>query len=192
MVEVGKKQHMKTPGQWRAWLQKHHATEDELWPILYKKHTGKAGLVYEDAVCEALCFGWIDGIRKRIDEDKHMIRFCPRRKNSMWSPTNKKRVAKLIAEGRMTQAGLARVKEAKRNGQWDNAGVQRPTPDVPLELLKALARNKAAARYFERLAPSYRKQFIGWIAVAKRDETRGRRVAEAVRLLAENKKLGMK
>lgn len=192
MVEVGKQKHMKTPGQWRAWLQKHHATEPELWLVLYKKHTGKAGLVYEDAVREALCFGWIDGILKRIDDEKHMFRFSPRRKRSVWSQKNKKRVARLIAEGRMTQAGLAAVKEAQRNGQWDNADVQRPTPDVPPELTRALARNDAAKHHFERLAPSYRKQFIGWIASAKRDDTRGKRVAEAVQLLAENKKLGMK
>jgi len=124
MVEVGKQRCMKTRSAWRAWLQKHHATADELWLILFKKHTGKAGLVYEDAVREALCFGWIDGILKRIDDEKHTIRFSPRRKNSVWSATNKKRVAKVIAEGRMTEAGLAKVKEAKRNGQWDNASVQ--------------------------------------------------------------------
>jgi uncharacterized protein YdeI (YjbR/CyaY-like superfamily) len=192
MVEVGKQRCMKTPNAWRAWLQKHHATEQELWLVLYKKHTGKAGLGYEDAVREALCFGWIDGILKRIDDEKHTIRFSPRRENSIWSATNKKRVAELTTEGRMTEAGLAKVKEAKRNGQWDNASVQRPIPDVPAALVQSLAGNRMAKRHFEALAPSYRKQFIWWIASAKRDETRDRRVGEAVRLLTENKKLGMK
>ena len=173
-------------------MQEHHATEDELWLIFYKKHTGKAGLVYEDAVREALCFGWIDGILKRIDDEKHTRRFSPRRKNSVWSATNKQRATELIAAGGMTEAGLAQVTEAKRNGQWDNASVQRPTPDVPPELRKALAQNKAAQRHFKGLAPSYRKQFVWWIASAKREDTRCKRIAEAVRLLTENKKLGMK
>jgi uncharacterized protein YdeI (YjbR/CyaY-like superfamily) len=192
MVEVGKQRCLRTPQAWRAWLEKHHATEQSLWLVLYKKHTGKANLVYEDAVREALCFGWIDGIRKRVDDEKHMIRFTPRRPNSMWSPSNKKRVAELIADGRMTAAGLALVREAKRNGQWAKADVPRPVPDIPAELVEALARNKTAQRQFEALAPSHRKQYIGWIASAKRDVTRSKRAAEAVRLLAQKKKLGLK
>ncbi len=192
MVEIGRQRCMKTRGQWRSWLQAHHDQDKELWLIFYKKHTGRTGLTYEEAVQEALCFGWIDGILKRIDDEKHTIRFSPRRRNSIWSATNKKRVAKMIAEARMTEVGLAKVAEAKRNGQWDNASVQRATPDVPAELTKALARNKAARQNFENLAPSYRRQYIWWVAIAKRDETRRRRVSEAVRMLAENKKLGMK
>jgi len=192
MVEISKRRCFKSRRAWRTWLQGHHATESVLWLIFYKKHTGKVGLAYDEAVEEALCFGWIDGIRKRIDDEKHTVRFTPRRKNSVWSPTNKKRVAKMIAAGMMTEAGLALVQEAKGNGQWDNAEVQRPLAVVPPELKQALACNKKAGRFFEALAPSYRKQFIWWIASAKRAETRHKRVAEAVRLLAENKKLGMK
>jgi uncharacterized protein YdeI (YjbR/CyaY-like superfamily) len=160
--------------------------------VFFKKHTGKAGLTYEEALQEALCFGWIDGIRKRIDDEKHMIRFTPRRKNSKWSAVNKKWVAQLIAEDRMTDAGLAKIDEAKANGRWDEADARQGMPDTPEELKQALAANKAAARFFESLAPSYRRQFVGWIAAAKRDDTRRRRVAEAMRLLTENKKLGMK
>lgn len=192
MAKIKKQRCMRSRSQWRAWLEKNHATEDELWLIFYKKHTGKAGLVYEDAVREALCFGWIDGILKRIDDEKHTIRFSPRRKKSIWSEPNKKRVRELIKEGRMTEHGLAKIEEAKKNGRWDNAAVQRPAPDVPPELRKALARNKAARLFFDSLAPSYRKHFIYWVAMAKRDETRRRRVKEAVVLLAENKKLGLK
>ncbi len=192
MGRVGKQQRMRTAGEWRVWLQEHHATEHELWLVFYKKHTGKASLVYEDAVLEALCFGWIDGNLKRIDDEKHMVRFSPRRKNSIWSATNKKRVAKLVAEGRMMHVGLAKVEEAKENGQWDRAEVQRAVPEVPSELKKALTGNKAAKRYFDSLAPSYRKQFIWWITSAKRGDTRRKRVTEAIRLLSENRKLGMK
>lgn len=189
---AGEPRCMKTPGQWRAWLRDHHATEQELWLVFYKKSVGKASLAYEDAIQEALCFGWIDGILKRIDDEKHMIRFSPRRKNSIWSATNRKRVERLIAEGRMTDIGMAKVRQAQANGQWDNASVQRSTPEVPVELRNALARNRTAKRHFENLATSYRKQFLWWIDSARRDDTRRRRVAEAVRLLADNKRLGMK
>jgi len=192
MVEVGKQRHFRTAQAWRTWLKKHHATAAELWLVFYKKHTGKGGLVYEEAVREALCLGWIDGIRKRIDDEKHMVRFTPRRKNSVWSPTNKQRVAELVAAGRMTAVGLAQVEQAKRNGQWGKAGTQRSSAEVPTELTEALARNKAAQRHFQALAPSYRRQFIGWIASAKREATRANRAGEAVQLLAQNKKLGMK
>jgi uncharacterized protein YdeI (YjbR/CyaY-like superfamily) len=192
MVTAGRPRCIKTLGQWRAWLQAHHGIEPGLWLVFYKTHTGKTSLTYEDAIQEALCFGWIDGILKRIDGEKHMIRFSPRRKNSIWSATNKRRAAKLIAEGRMTDMGLAKVREAQENGQWDNASVQRLTPEVPAELSRALAGNKTAKGHFASLAASYRRQFIWWVASAKRDETRRRRIAEVVRLLAENKKLGMK
>ena len=192
MAKIGKQRCLKTREAWRAWLAAHHASEQELWLVFYKRHTGKADLAYDDAVEEALCFGWIDGIRKRVDDERHMIRFTPRRKSSRWSPTNKKRVAKMTAAGCMTEAGLALVKEAKRNGQWAQADVPRPVPEVPPELKQALAKNEAARRHFEALAPSYHKQFVGWVASAKRQETRDKRVAEAVRLLARNKKLGMK
>jgi uncharacterized protein YdeI (YjbR/CyaY-like superfamily) len=190
MVDIGKQRCMSSRRQWRTWLQKHHASENELWLIFYKKHTGKVSLVYEDAVQEALCFGWIDGILKRIDGEKHTIRFSPRRKNSVWSPTNKKRVAKLVASGQMTDAGRAKIEEAKRNGRWDKADLQKPDPDVPEELTKALARCKKAQQNFANLAPSYRKQYIWWIGSAKRAETRRKRVKEAVVRLKENKRFG--
>ena len=165
---------------------------EELWLIIYKKHAGKSGLTYVEALEEALCFGWIDGILKRIDDEKHTIRFSPRRKNSIWSEHNKKRVRKLIKEGRMTDAGLARIREAKANGQWDKAAQREDITVVPAELTEALARNEKARLNFEALAPSYRRQFIYWVAIAKRDETRRKRIEETIELLIRNKKLGMK
>jgi uncharacterized protein YdeI (YjbR/CyaY-like superfamily) len=192
MARTGSQRHFASRDEWRAWLQANHAVEKEMWLIFYKKHTGRAGLAYEDAIEEALCFGWIDGILKRIDDEKHTIRFSPRRPRSVWSETNKRRVHKLIKEGRMTEAGLAKIEAAKKNGQWNNAAVQKPNPEVPPELAAALARNRAARRNFENLAPSYRRRFVYWIAMAKREETRRKRVAEVIGLLARNKKLGMK
>jgi uncharacterized protein YdeI (YjbR/CyaY-like superfamily) len=179
-----------TREQWRRWLAANHATAKEMWLIFHKKHVGEAGLTYIDALEEALCFGWIDGILKRIDGRKHTIRFCPRRNKSIWSEQNKRRVAKLIEEGRMTQAGLAKIDEAKANGEWDKAAVREDITVVPEELTEALAGNEKARLNFEGLAPSYRRQFIYRVAIAKRAETRQKRIEETIDLLVRNKKLG--
>jgi len=176
---------------WRTWLAENHATAQSLWLVFYKRHTGKAGLTYDEAVEEALCFGWIDGILKRIDDEKHMTRFCPRRKHSIWSERNKERVRRMIEAGRMTEAGLAKIRQAKENGQWDKAGEREDVTIVPAELTEALAKDERARSNFESLAPCYRKHFIGWVGTAKRQETRRKRVAEAVRLLRENRRLGI-
>ncbi len=176
---------------WRAWLAENHATAKDIWLIFYKKHTRTRGLGYEEAIEEALCFGWIDGLLKRIDDAKHTIRFSPRRKNSIWSERNKRRVRKMIREGRMTEVGLAKVNEAKANGQWDQAAQREDVTRVPAELAAALAKDKQARQNFEKLAPTYRRQFIYWVVSAKRDQTRRRRVVEAIELLARNKRMGM-
>jgi uncharacterized protein YdeI (YjbR/CyaY-like superfamily) len=191
MKEASKRQCFRGRDDWRAWLAAHHTKAQEIWLVIRKKHTGKAGLTYVDALEEALCFGWIDGILKRIDDEKHTIRFTPRRKNSIWSEQNKKRVGKLIQEGRMTEAGLARIKEAKANGQWEKAAVREDVTVVPPELTAALARNAQARENFERLAPSYRRQFIYWVSSAKRDQTRQKRIKTTIKLVAANKRLGM-
>ncbi len=186
------RQSFETRDAWHTWLVENHATAREALLVFHKKHTGKAGLTYLEALEEALCFGWIDGILRRIDDEKHMIRFCPRRKNSIWSENNKKRVRKLIKEGRMTEAGLVKVQEAKANGQWYKAAVREDVTLVPAALVEALARNELARRNFENLAPCYRKQFLYWVGSAKRDGTRERRIAEVVNLLTRNQKLGLK
>jgi uncharacterized protein YdeI (YjbR/CyaY-like superfamily) len=191
MTESSKRQCFPGREDWRAWLTAHHATAEEIWLVIHKKHAGKAGLTYVDALEEALCFGWIDGILKRIDDEKHTIRFTPRRKNSIWSEPNKKRVAKLIQEGRMTEAGLAKIREAKANGQWAKAATREDVTMVPPELTAALAENARARDNFEKLAPSYRKQFIYWIGTAKREETREKRIKTAIKLLVANRRLGM-
>lgn len=192
MAKVFGQRHFEGRDEWRTWLAENHAAAKELWLIIHKKHTGTGGLTYVDALEEALCFGWIDGILKRIDDEKHTIRFSPRRKNSIWSEHNRKRVRRLIKEGRMTPAGLAKIDEAKANGQWDKAAQREDTTVVPAELTEALAGNEKARLNFENLAPSYRRQFIYWVAVAKRDETRRKRIQETIDRLIRNKKLGMK
>jgi uncharacterized protein YdeI (YjbR/CyaY-like superfamily) len=178
--------------QWRDWLAKNHADKDEVWLVYYKKHTGKPTLSYNDSVEEALCFGWIDGILKRVDDERYMHRFTPRKPGSNWSETNVKRVERLLEAGLMTESGFKCVEEAKLSGRWDAAAGPAVELSMPEELEKALAHQKMAAAFFETLAPSYRREFIAWIATAKRPETRKKRLQETVALLEQRKKLGMR
>jgi uncharacterized protein YdeI (YjbR/CyaY-like superfamily) len=114
----GEPQYFRNGAELRAWLQHNHAEATEVWVLMYKKHTGKPGVTLEEATEEALCFGWIDSVLRRIDDEKHALRFTPRKKGSNWSESNKKRVAKLIEQGRMTEAGLTKIDEAKQTGKW--------------------------------------------------------------------------
>lgn len=175
---------------WRAWLEKNYASETELWLVLYKKNSNKPTVTYGEAVEEALCFGWIDGLTKGIDEEKYAVRFCPRKSGSVWSESNKKRVAKMIVEGKMTAIGLAKVEEAKRNGEWEKAAVREDVSNVPADLKRALQADKTAQQNFEKLAPSHKRQYIYWITEAKRSETRQKRIRETVRMAKANKRLG--
>lgn len=178
--------------EWRGWLEGNHDKSAGVWLVFYKKGTGKASLEYDASVEEALCFGWIDSIVKRMDEERYKRKFTPRKAASQWSELNKKRVAKLVRQKRMAEPGLAKVAQAKKSGRWAESGRPDISFDVPAELKKALAGNKKAKAFFEQLAPTYRRQFIGWVTVAKRQETRERRVAEAIALLERGKRLGMK
>ena len=178
--------------QWRNWLSEYHGVEAGVWLIFYKKQTRKPTIGYEDAVEEALCFGWIDSIIKKIDDERYVRKFTPRKDTSMWSELNRKRANKMIKEGRMTDVGLAKIKAAKKSGLWEKDGKPLISLDVPPELAKALAKNKKARENFDKLALSYRRQYISWIAVAKRAETKKRRIEESIALLEKGKKLGMK
>lgn len=160
--------------------------------MFFRKHSGQPTLEYEAAVEEALCFGWIDSVIKQVDEQKYLRKFTPRKASSLWSPTNKRRVARLLKQGRMTRAGLAKVDAARNSGQWGKNPMPELCGEVPAELAFELKRNKAAGEFFDQLAPSYRRQFIGWVQAAKRSETKQKRIAESMRLLATRKKLGMK
>jgi uncharacterized protein YdeI (YjbR/CyaY-like superfamily) len=177
---------------WRAWLKRNHCSRKEVWLIYYKKHTGKPRIPYDDAVEEALCYGWIDSTVKRIDDEKYAQKFTPRNEKSNWSELNRKRARKMIKAGRMTQAGLVRFKQA---GKGKNEETQGTLPKkrlvIPLGLKKALSANKKALENFNNFAPSYRRLYIGWITAAKRKETREKRISQTVKWSAENKKPGM-
>jgi uncharacterized protein YdeI (YjbR/CyaY-like superfamily) len=176
---------------WRAWLAAHHRDRTLVWLLLHKKHVREPGVRYDEAVEEALCWGWIDGLTKGWDERRYALRFTPRRPGSVWSESNVARVERLVAEGRMTPAGMALIDEAKRRGSWDHAASGR-FDIVPPDLEAALAEVPAAAVRWERWPASPRRQYVYWVLDAKRPETRARRIADVVRRAAAGLKPGEK
>jgi uncharacterized protein YdeI (YjbR/CyaY-like superfamily) len=172
---------------WRTWLGKNHDIEKEVWLIYYKKHTETARIPYDDAVEEAICFGWIDSTVKKIDEDRYAQKFTPRKGRSKWSQKNIKRAEKMIQEGKMDESGLKIFRERI---EYDETLEIRPL-EMPPELEKALKMNNVAWKNFNSFAPSYQKQYILWVMSAKREETRQRRIQQTVALSEKNKKTGM-
>jgi uncharacterized protein YdeI (YjbR/CyaY-like superfamily) len=173
-------------------LKENHSIIREVWLIYYKKHTGKPRIPYDDAVEEALCFGWIDSTVKRIDDEKYCQKFTPRNLKSIWSEHNKRRVAKMIKQGKMTKHGMEKVKAAKKNGEWYKTAEAVKEFKMPQALSQLLAANKKAGEFFNELSASHKKQYIGWIASAKKVETKEKRAGEAITLLKKKQKLGMK
>jgi uncharacterized protein YdeI (YjbR/CyaY-like superfamily) len=190
MPDIGETLQVRSRAAWRKWLERHHESKTEIWLVLYKKRVKQPKLAYEDAVEEALCFGWIDGILKRIDDEKHVLRFSPRRPNSVWSDPNRRRVQRLIREGQMAEAGLRAVQAGKRSGKWQQGSQRELSATVPEDLQQALDRNQKASQGFSKLAPSHRRQYVAWILDAKRADTRRRRVRETVRRVAQGRRPG--
>jgi uncharacterized protein YdeI (YjbR/CyaY-like superfamily) len=180
-----------TRAEWRAWLAENHDRESEIWLVSDKKATGRPRVPYADAVEEALCFGWIDGIAKSIDGQRYAQRFTPRREKSNWSLLNRRRFARLVRAGKMTAAGLVRRPQGRAAASRPAAS-RRVADAVPPDVRKALAKNSRAERFFSELAPSYRRLYVRWIDSAKREETRQKRLREAIALLAKREKLGLK
>jgi uncharacterized protein YdeI (YjbR/CyaY-like superfamily) len=187
-----KKMYFKTRKGLRDWLKQNHNKSSGIWLVFYKKHAGKSTLGYDEAVEEALCFGWIDSIIKKIDDESYVRKLSPRNPDSQWSELNRKRITKLINQGLMTQAGSEKVEAAKSSGAWYKPDRPQISFDIPEELENALAKNKKARNCFDQLAPSYRKQYIGWIKAAKMQDTRNRRIRESISLLEKGEKLGMR
>ncbi|MGE5226654.1 MAG: YdeI/OmpD-associated family protein [Planctomycetaceae bacterium] len=170
---------------WRRWLRAHHASSTGVWVLVRKKGGAPPGATYVEVVEEGLCFGWIDSRANPVDEHHYRLTMTPRKSGSVWSASNKERVARLTAEGRMTSAGLAVVEAAKADGSWDALSAV-DALEVPEDLAAALAADPAAARHFDAFPPSSKKMILYWIASAKRPQTRARRVEETARLAAEN------
>ena len=172
--------------QWHRWLTKHHAASSGVWVVFYKGHKGVNSISHEDSACEALCFGWIDSLIKRLDENRYAVKFTPRRRSSRWSDINRRRWAALKAAGRLASAGLAAAPTDRRYAP------KPAIPDLPTYFAKVLKANPKAWRFFRELAPSYRRHFVAWIHLGKRPETRDKRIRQSIALLTAGKKLGLK
>jgi uncharacterized protein YdeI (YjbR/CyaY-like superfamily) len=173
--------------QWRRWLQKHHDTRDEIWIVFYKRHTKIPSVSYDEAVEESLCFGWIDGQVRRLDDQRHMQRYTPRRPRSAWSALNLRRFARMVDAGLMTEAGRNRgptadTKVAEQS--WRRPDV------VPDEVASILKRSPKAWTNLMAMAPSYRKRVVTWLENAKRPETREKRAKKIIAGLERNEKPG--
>src|SRR5437870_2484790 len=178
----------KTPAAFRKWLAANHAKSKELWVGFYKKDSGKPSITWPESVDEALRFGWIDGIRKRIDEDSYMIRFTPRKPGSVWSAINIRNVERLIKEKRMQPAGLKAYAARKENRSGIYSYEQRSSELVEPYLGK-LKQNKSAWNFFQAQPPSYRKMINWWIVSAKKEETRLQRLSKLIEASARGQRL---
>lgn len=177
--------HVSSRAEWRRWLRRHHESSRGVWLVFYKGHTGLASVAYDHSVREALCFGWIDSLVKRLDDDRYVRKFTPRTPGSQWSPSNRRRWAELEAAGLLADAGRAAAPGA-------NAAPPPAVPDLPAYLARALKPHAKAWQFFQRLAPGYRRLYVQWIHSAKREATRARRIEQAIALLSAGRKLGLK
>lgn len=175
----------------RQWLEQHHATATELWVGYYKKASGRGGMVYPEAVDEALCFGWIDGLTKSLDADRYMQRFTPRKPGSNWSNVNVRHVARLTAAGRMRPAGLAAfaARDEKKTGVYSFE--QRPE-NFPAALQKIFRANRTAWTFWQKQPAGYRRTAIWWVISAKQETTRNRRLAQLIAVSADHRRLAGK
>jgi uncharacterized protein YdeI (YjbR/CyaY-like superfamily) len=165
---------------WRAWLEEHHATDENVWLLISREGAPDRYIRLEEAIEEALCFGWIQGALQPIDRQIYALRFSPRKPGSIWSVNNQQRVEKLIQEGRMTSAGLEKISEAKASGEWEAAVLREDVSSVPDDLVQELEENDAWMA-FENWPASQKKQYLYWLECAKRPETREKRIRAIVK-----------
>ncbi|PIN80391.1 hypothetical protein COV13_03650 [Candidatus Woesearchaeota archaeon CG10_big_fil_rev_8_21_14_0_10_32_9] len=183
-MEVGKKLYVTDRKVWRSWLVKNHTKEKEIWLVYYKKSSGKKRIPYNDAVEEALCFGWIDGILKGVDEQSFAQRFTPRRKKSVLSELNKERIRNMIKEKKMTDAGLTAVSHAFDKDKDEFT--------IPKDILNSLKKDKLIWENFQNFSKSYQRVRIMWIDTARsRPEIFEKRLLYFIKMTAKNKKYGM-
>lgn len=173
--------------QWRKWLQQNHEKEKSVWLICYKMKAGMPTISWSEAVDEALCFGWIDSIRKSIDDDKFMQFFSKRKARSTWSKVNKEKVQKLIEDGSMSPAGLRSIETAKQNGSWIILDEVEELI-IPKDLEKEFKSRKGSKEFFLSLSKSVRKSILQWVTMAKQEQTRQKRILEIAERASERMK----
>ena len=177
---------VRTRARWRDWLGKHHTSSRGVWVVFHKAHTAVKSMPYEDFVREALCFGWVDSLVKRLDDDRFAIKVTPRKATSRWSDINRRRWRELKRAGLLTPAGQAAA-------PTENRYAPKPSiPELPRYIRTAIKSNSEAWRFFQKLPRRERRTFVVWIHIAKRPETRARRIRESIVLLAAGRKLGLK
>jgi uncharacterized protein YdeI (YjbR/CyaY-like superfamily) len=179
----------KSPSAFRRWLEKHHDKESEVWIGMYRMSSTKKGMTYKEALDEALCFGWIDGVRKSLDHESYVQRFSPRKKKSYWSAVNTKRVEALQTLGRMHAAGIAAF-ERRDKAATAKYSFEREAAALDAPALKQLRTNRAAWKYFESEAPWYRRVVVHWVTSAKKPETRQRRLDTLIRDSSAGRRIG--
>ena len=177
--------------KWRKWLAKNYEKSEVVWLALKKKDSAKSGICYIDAVEEAICYGWIDGQVKSFDKDFFIQRFTPRKSRSIWSKINKDRALKLIKEGKMTEAGLQKIEDAKKNGQWQKAYTTPKKVETPADLIQVLIKVKGAWEAFNSFAPSHRNMYVLWVNDAKKEDTRKRRMEKVAKRSLQKMKPGI-
>ena len=187
----------KSRDEFRDWLERNHDTSPGIWMIFYRKHTGEKCIQYEEALEEELCFGWIDSLVNKIDDNKYARKFTPRKDTKKWSQLNKRKVVELIKAGKMTRAGLDKIDtsvmstlpdpEERKFEEAKNQGIS-----IPGFIIGEFAKNEPALVNFSNLAPSYQRQYIAWITHGKKEETMMNRIQESIGLLKENRRLGLK
>jgi uncharacterized protein YdeI (YjbR/CyaY-like superfamily) len=180
---------IRTRREWRKWLERHHTKSAGVWLVFHKQHTGVECIDYDDSVREALCFGWIDSLVRRLDEDRFARKFTPRKPGSAWSASNLKRWAELDAAGQLEPAGRAASPKGAPRATPPARFVLRELPDY---IAKGLKRDPRAWSFFKSLPPNERRRCVGWIEAAKRVETKERRLREVVGLMAKGERLGLK
>lgn len=178
--------------EWQKWLRRHHRQKEGVWLIFYRQGVPGQELDYGDCLDEALCWGWIDSLIKKIDDTKYVRKFTPRNPVSKWSTVNKNRVQQLIQENRMQDAGHAAVQIARENGCWERDDRPPVISEAPIEWQAALQGDRKACETFHLLAATYQKRYNLWIATAKKPETREKRIREALELLGKGQKLPLK
>ncbi len=189
--------HFLNQGEFRKWLSYNHSHNPGIWMVFYKKHLKTEGISYDESLDEALCYGWIDSIIKRVDDDRYARKFIPRKDTVNWSAINKKKVLELVKNGSMTEAGLRKIDSYLKNGkiEWgQEVAKAKITSDfeVPAFIIDEFSKNEPALKNFNLMAKTYKKHFILWITHAKREETIRNRLKESTELLKLNKKLGLK
>jgi uncharacterized protein YdeI (YjbR/CyaY-like superfamily) len=177
----------KSAADFEKWLDKNHKKADGLWMKIAKANTGIKSIAFPDALDIALCYGWIDGMRRGLDDEYYMQKFTPRRGKSVWSVINKDKVAQLIKQGRMKEAGLDAIERAKKNGQWDRAYLSPANAEVPEDLQEALNSNKKAKAFFAKLSSQNRFAILYRLHHVKREETKKKKIHEYIKMLEQGR-----